>query len=416
MKSACSIFLGACIALAGCSQAAGGLGTAGSGLIPSGHANQAQAAMKRKSGPSDPTIYLFQGTPDAGTPYAGLLNVGGTFYGTGDYNGASNLGAVFSVTPGGTEKVLHSFSGSDGAYPYASLIDVKGTLYGTTTGGGASNEGCIFSITKSGKESILYSFTGFSDGAHPIASLLYYQGALYGTTQNGGNSTDYGVVFKFPLNGKMLGPEVILHSFLGDRSDGASPQGALVASNGVLYGTAAKGDINNAGIIYSVTPSGGYTVRYMFAGGSDGATPEAPLLADKGHLYGTTFAGGTQGGGTIFDFSPKTGTEKILHNFGASGDGSGPAFGGLTNAGGTFYGTTEYGAGGGNYGSVFSITPAGTYSQLAYFTNPPGTPNYPDYPLGSVIVVNGVLYGTTSSNEGAVDGGIGAGTVFALSL
>jgi hypothetical protein len=33
---------------------------------------------------------------------------------------------------GSAEKVLHSINGTGGADPYAGLIDVKGTLYGTT--------------------------------------------------------------------------------------------------------------------------------------------------------------------------------------------------------------------------------------------------------------------------------------------
>jgi uncharacterized repeat protein (TIGR03803 family) len=41
--------------------------------------------------------------------------------------------------------VLHSFGGSgDGEFPYAGLINVNGTLYGTTTHGGAKNAGTVF--------------------------------------------------------------------------------------------------------------------------------------------------------------------------------------------------------------------------------------------------------------------------------
>jgi uncharacterized repeat protein (TIGR03803 family) len=44
--------------------------------------------------------------------------------------------------------VLHSFGSSgDGARPYAGLINVNGTLYGTTLEGGANGDGTIFSIT-----------------------------------------------------------------------------------------------------------------------------------------------------------------------------------------------------------------------------------------------------------------------------
>jgi uncharacterized repeat protein (TIGR03803 family) len=45
--------------------------------------------------------------------------------------------------------VLHSFGGSgDGQGPYAGLINVKGTLYGTTRFGGANGVGTVFSLTQ----------------------------------------------------------------------------------------------------------------------------------------------------------------------------------------------------------------------------------------------------------------------------
>ena len=60
----------------------------------------------------------------------------------------STCGTVFSITTGGTEKVLHSFGkGTDGSNPYAGLIDVNGTLYGTTVYGGAYDYyGTVFSL------------------------------------------------------------------------------------------------------------------------------------------------------------------------------------------------------------------------------------------------------------------------------
>ena len=57
-------------------------------------------------------------------------------------------GTVFSITTAGKEKVLHSFGGgTDGVGPFAGLIDVKGTLYGTTEQGGAYFYGAVFALT-----------------------------------------------------------------------------------------------------------------------------------------------------------------------------------------------------------------------------------------------------------------------------
>ena len=102
-------------------------------------------------------LHSFGGSGDGIYPYGGLIVVNGTLYGTTSnggtvscglrYGGIPGCGTVFSVTTSGSESVLHSFGGAgDGVYPYAGLINVKGTLYGTTTAGGAHNAGSVFSI------------------------------------------------------------------------------------------------------------------------------------------------------------------------------------------------------------------------------------------------------------------------------
>jgi hypothetical protein len=46
--------------------------------------------------------------------------------------------------------VLYSFKGGseDGNYPYAGVISVNGTLYGTTYSGGANASGTVFALTR----------------------------------------------------------------------------------------------------------------------------------------------------------------------------------------------------------------------------------------------------------------------------
>jgi len=111
-------------------------------------------------------LHAFQGAPNDGAfPYAGLINVGGTLYGTTQIGGANDAGTVFKITENGGVKVLHSFgSGSDGVFPEASLINVGGTLYGTTFQGGTAFCGTVFGITKKGFETVLHSFKCGSDG------------------------------------------------------------------------------------------------------------------------------------------------------------------------------------------------------------------------------------------------------------
>ncbi|MGC2405895.1 MAG: choice-of-anchor tandem repeat GloVer-containing protein, partial [Candidatus Cybelea sp.] len=111
-------------------------------------------------------------------PQAPLIDVGGILYGTTNNGGAfrgrktchGGCGTVFSITTSGVVKVLHSFGNSqDGQYPAeAGLVDVGGTLYGTTSAGGALGGGTVFSITTDGVENVLHSFGAQGDGVEPI--------------------------------------------------------------------------------------------------------------------------------------------------------------------------------------------------------------------------------------------------------
>ncbi|MFY9884527.1 MAG: choice-of-anchor tandem repeat GloVer-containing protein [Candidatus Cybelea sp.] len=154
---------------------------------------------------TEKVLHRFRKGPDGHTPEAGLTYVRGTLYGTTSAGGTENDGTVFSITTGGTEKVLHSFIGGtdvDGYSPAARLINVKGTLYGTTSYGGSKtcngsyDLGCgtVFSITTGGTEKVLHTFGKGTDGSKPFAGMTYKGGSLVGTTYLGG-AYGYGTVF-----------------------------------------------------------------------------------------------------------------------------------------------------------------------------------------------------------------------------
>jgi uncharacterized repeat protein (TIGR03803 family) len=206
-------------------------------------------------------LHHFGGTTYDGTvPYAGLINVKDTLYGTTYYGGANSFGTVFSLTPSGTETVLHSFAGhenGDGLEPEAGLISVKGTLYGTTYGGGTYYYGTVFKITRGGTETVLHSFGGSGDGTYPYAGMINVKGTLYGTTVAGGPSTcryytltGCGTVFSITPSGT----ERVLHSFAGGSGDGANPYAGLINVKGTFYGTTAGGGANDDGIVFSLKP------------------------------------------------------------------------------------------------------------------------------------------------------------------
>jgi len=328
-------------------------------------------------------LYSFRAGSDGINPSSGLIDVGGTFYGTtvkgGAYSNsycAYHCGTVFSITPSGTEKVLYSFGRKgDGAHPFASLINVKGTLYGTTHDGGTFNSNCpydygcgtVFSLTPSGTEKILYKFVGGKDGSYPRASLIEIKGKLYGTTLSGGEYNG-GTVFSITLSGV----EKVLHSF-GAGSDGDDPFASLIDVKGMLYGTTALGGAPSCngyglcGTVFRITPRGKEKVIHRFAANGDGGSPIASLIDVNGTLYGTTPWGGAYpclfGGacGTVFSITP-SGTETVLHSFGGGSDGVFPGAS-LIYVNGKVYGTTEFGGGsscvssGVGCGTVFALTP-----------------------------------------------------------
>jgi uncharacterized repeat protein (TIGR03803 family) len=145
-----------------------------------------------------------------------IQDTAGNLYGTTEEGGSRacspGCGTVFKVGPTGSQTVLYRFTGgADGAFPGGGLTrDTAGNLYGTTLAGGVESSACqggqptcgvVFRLSPTGTEKVLHSFTGF-DGAQPSTSLIQDAGGnLYGTTGFGGTNTCYppygcGVVFR----------------------------------------------------------------------------------------------------------------------------------------------------------------------------------------------------------------------------
>ena len=305
-------------------------------------------------------LYSFTGSPDGSKPYASLLDVKGTLYGTTAGGGTNGKGTVFSIGTAGTEHVLYSFAGSpDGGGPEAGLIDVSGTLYGTTIGGGTSSDGTVFAVSKSGKERVLYSFGGDPDGAQPQANLLDVKGTLYGTTSSGGTN-NAGTVFSISTTGE----EHLLHNFSA-ATDGFSPEAGLIEVNGTLYGTAVQGGAYDKGTVFSIGTDGTFHVLHSFGAGNDGANPIASLIDVKGTLYSTTKRGGKRGTGTVFRVST-TGMEHVVYFFRHNIPHPVTPETGLTAVGKMLYGTSSLGS---PYygGTVFSMTRSGTVQVVCDF-------------------------------------------------
>jgi len=382
----------------------------GSGTVNG--ANVTSITVSCEAGSESVLHYFAGGATDGADPDGGLIQASdGNLYGVTYGGGANCCGALFKITPDGTETVLHYFTGgsTDGLSPVGSLIEASdGNFYGVTDEGGTSNNGVVFKITPTGTESVLYSFDGgTTDGANPVGSLIQASdGSFYGVTRLGGTS-GYGVLFKITPGGT----ETVLHSFAGGTAnDGATPIGPLIqGSDGNLYGVTYEGGASYDGVAFKSTLSGAESVLYSFHGGTtDGANPAGGLIqASDGNFYGVTQYGGPNGGavgaGVVFKMTPD-GTESVLYLFkGGTSDGAWPGGALIVGSDGNFYGTT-YASGASGYGVVFKVTPDGAESVLYSFA---GRTTDGANPVGGLIQASdGSLYGMTaeggSNNQGTI--------------
>ena len=173
-------------------------------------------------------------------------------------------------------------------------------------------------------------------------------------------------------------------------------------------------------------PSAKFKSLYSFKGGTtDGSVPRGGLTDLNGVLCGTTNQGGNggckyvAGCGTVFSIS-QSGREKMLYAFqGHPYDGSDPAPSSMIVLNGVLYGTTIRGGSGGckdlagnavGCGTVYSITTAGQEKVLYNFQGGGLDGAFPS----ALTIVSGVFYGTTQQGGSNGCGGFGCGTVFSF--
>jgi uncharacterized repeat protein (TIGR03803 family) len=201
----------------------------------------------------------------------------GTFWGTTEFGGSSTdqgSGTIFKMDQSGTVSVVHSFSGSDGAYPRGGIVQATdGNLYGTTWIGGSSGNGTILEVTTAGSFTSLYSF--FDVGDQPVPALIQHtNGLLYGSAEYGG-AYGFGSIYSLDIG---LAPFVALVQYQGRTGSTAQILG--------------QGLTGTTGVTFSGVPAATFTVikdTYMTAivptGATSGpvgvATPSGTLRSNK---------------------------------------------------------------------------------------------------------------------------------------
>jgi len=208
-----------------------------------------------------------------------------------------------------------------------SLIQASdGNFYGTAANSGDQSNGhvifggTVFSLTPAGKFKLLHTFTAgtnskYTNGATPISLTEGPDGKLYGLTSQGGNDFGgqffgYGVVFRINKNGSGF---QVIHRFCSTQPyciDGSYSAGPLLAgSDGNIYGVTNEGGggsgcaAGGCGEIFRVTPSTAtYEAVLSFTSSDAGGFPVGMIAGPDGTFYGLTIEGNA-----LFQYTPATG-------------------------------------------------------------------------------------------------------------
>jgi len=274
-------------------------------------------------------------------------------------------------------------------------------FWGMTSEGGANNAGVIFKTDGSGDNYSLQHTMFRYDGDYPKADLIKASdGKLYGITSACCVFDGQSVLFQYDLTTSTYTKKFTFK----DTIDGTKAYGSLIeASDGKLYGLTSLGGIQNLGAIFQYDPvTSVYTKLFDFDGATHGSGPQGSLIqAPDGKLYGLTLKGGAHNFGVLFQYDPGTKIFTNKFDFDGIARGSGPQ-GSLLAVNGMLYGMTSSG-GANELGVIFRYDPlTSTYTNMFDFD---GT-NSGSSPSGCLTKApDGTLYGMTTYG-GAMDMGV----------
>jgi uncharacterized repeat protein (TIGR03803 family) len=370
--------------------------------------------------------------PQGGRPVSIILGSDGNFYGAAQVSmeGISEPdgGTVFSLTPGGTQKVLHTFTeGPNKEYPNGNIPALltegpDGKIYGQTLFGGTNSchgycgYGVLYRVNRDGSDfQVIHKYcseANCADGEYPGALVAGNDGNVYGTTQAGGTGTNCdgsscGTLFRVtPSTGAY---EVVVNF---TSSNGGNPSNLMVASDGTLWGfSVGTTDV----VLFHYTETTGtlqsFPVNFPLI---DGDLPSAPIMmtfGPNGNVYGLYEIYAIDGAG-VFEVDTD-GTNLQLFSFYTSSPGRGTPESMILASDGNFWVADENGISNDSSGDIITLSPAdGSLIQILQpfsVTAPVGV-----FPVTLIQAANGVLWGTTIQYGDASGKHFGDGVVFSL--
>ena len=324
-----------------------------------------------------------------------------------------------------TQAVLYQFALSDGMPNTSLLAGMHGEYYGTTSSGGTYDVGQVYELvppTGTGGAWSLQSIYSFDTAECPDYGCapngppgIDSTGNLYvvGETSGSGSAGEI-LQFTPPSSPGGLWEKTVLYALNDDGTDGVFPNGGLqISSRGVVYGTTSLGG-EYFGVLFSLAPSfetGApwvYTVLHQFGATNDGSEPECGLtLSPQGVLYGSTEAGGANTSqGTVFsyDTTVQVNPYSVLLFFNGS-DGEAPQTPPVLGPNGVLYGNATLGGRRlipktKSYGTIYQLTPpaqAGeAWTETTLFQFGGGAAG--GFPVGQLAInPNGTLFGVTGT-------------------
>mgnify|MGYP001793066874 CR=1 FL=1 len=175
-------------------------------------------------------------------------------------------------------------------------VESNGSIYGICSDGGTFGQGLIFEYDyENNNYSVIADLTNF------VSTIVPMGDSIFGIQQDS--------IFTLDLASGAMVSKVAPTGF-------SELEHLMLASNGLLYGTADDGGVNNDGVLYSFDPQAQtFQLVHSFEDNIDGNRVNGLIEGDNGILYGTNTRGGTDFGGTLYSFNTANNALTVLQEF-----------------------------------------------------------------------------------------------------